>query len=131
MDLRSFKSPDDVLRMLDVANAEADVQMQPWQAATRPGDCYVEFAPGAGGILYGEILDPPGVELEGGERYVRVHSRECPEGECDFTHAGRFAGPFSREQFDRARAHGWPDDQAGFARVIANDPRWRPKTQDS
>ena len=125
------------------AQVEAAANVQPFQAALKPGDYIVRSQNGF--IIYGEILDPTPalVEEEGLDpealaemraehdyevqlrnqphmaayRFSKCFSQLCPQGELGDLHISTVTKVISKESFDEARNHGWPMDDGYVKRL--------------
>ncbi|MBI5499784.1 MAG: hypothetical protein HY907_06045 [Deltaproteobacteria bacterium] len=130
MHFQAFNTYEDMMSEVERARDEADGQVQPWQAVLAPGDFFIRIWSGL--VIYGEILDPAVPQFPGdysdealseirreariyeqpemrGYRFTRCYSVACPEGEFGDTHVSSMTRKITREQFEQARASGWPE----------------------
>lgn len=109
----------------------ADAAAQDWQKALAPGDCF--YRETAGVAIYGELQDPMGYwrkDLDrdpdfadpeylwekdnwarpemANQRFARCYSTLCPDGELGHAHVASVDAKLTREEFEAARAAGWP-----------------------
>lgn len=101
----------------------------PEQSSLGIGDHFVRIMHGM--AIYGEVLDPAKPYHEGEltvddledlameaevydadgmkeYRFTRCFSQVCPDGEMGDTHVGTVLSRITPEQFEMAKAHGWP-----------------------
>lgn len=78
-------------------------------------------------VIYNEIVapDPAEPELLENYRLVRGYSVIVPQGELGEAHIVSAFGPLNEQQFERARAQGWPSTWEEFAGVVEDDQDWR------
>jgi hypothetical protein len=114
---QSFDTVDEMIAAVAAGQADADARVEPWQAAVAPGDHYVTFFAYDNGalVIYGQVLPPdPESSLRANSREVRAFSQDCPEGEYGIVHVAGIAGLITPEQFEHARALGWPNDPTSW-----------------
>ena len=106
MEIEWFDTDEEAAKRLDETMKAADARVQPWQAAIRPGDCFVMEAED-GLLVFGEVLEgsEPG-ELQH-YRFCRCYSEACPEGELGDVHVSAIQCIISQRLFERAREKGW------------------------
>jgi hypothetical protein len=119
-DVRGFDCFDDMLEFLDaqVAAEEKLTRSTPesWQEAVAPGAYFVRRDPSAGVVIWGRILEPEDDDAREmldlpswkGKRFCWAASLLCPEGEQGLIHVAEVDHLISEEQFEAARAEGWP-----------------------
>ena len=100
-----FSTMEEAMQRLEEARRAADARVEPWQAAARPGDCFVYFAEDL--VIFGEVLECYEEPRMQHYRFCRCHSVACPEGELGDVHVLSIARFISREEFERARESGW------------------------
>lgn len=128
----TFESAEDIFTEIQKARAEADANTEEWQRGIIPGHCFVRIVDCYGEPLaiYGEVIESPYEEDRelykephmAGYRLSRCFSSMCPEGELGDTHISTMIALLSREQFEKARAAGWPSDKPGLAEVLRVPP---------
>jgi len=135
MSVRSFASLDELFAAESQAQSEANSTIKPFQEALKPGDCFCYFSadmhPNI--VIWGEVLQtdpddedvPAGFELQPEFRFTRCHSVACPEGELGDIHISVVQKVITRGTFEKAKAAGWPHDEASFRAFAAklNDER--------
>ena len=102
-----------------------DANVQPWQAALKPGDFCVVLH--GAGVNYIEVLEAPNDDqppMTTNQRWTRGYSQGKPTGELGTLEVSVVDGLLNREQFERALRLGWPGDPEGFASVVEGDPGW-------
>lgn len=120
MEFTPLEEDEDMIDVLERAEAAADRLVRPWQARLGRGDFYVQYVPQMDLVIYGEILRREG----GNRRSVRAYSVACTYGEYGGLHVSQVSAPLSRAQFIRAKDLEWPSDREGFLQVIEGDPRF-------
>ncbi|OPZ75068.1 MAG: hypothetical protein BWY79_02007 [Actinobacteria bacterium ADurb.Bin444] len=121
MEFCALPEGEDILDVLDRAEAAADRLVQPWQAQMARGDYYWQHVPQFGLTVYGEVARREG----GHRRMVRAYSAACPYGELGGLHVSQVNGLLTREQFVRARESGFPGTLEELAAILSGDPRYR------
>ena len=123
MEIQMFDSNEEMLNAVRRAREAADAQVQPWQAAIKPGDFFVRVAMLCSELLtiYGEIIESPYPEDR--EIFAQPHMRHyrlskcfseaCPEGEMGDVHVSSIRAVIEQEEFEFARLKGWPPLDGG------------------
>lgn len=129
-----FSSMEDMLDQMAKDKEQADAQVQPFQAAMKPGDYFIRYVPSCSAVIFGEVLDPFAecekelrnattddmreelqAELDYEKemraesphyRFTRAFSTDCTEGEIGDTHASVML-PITRTVFESGRRLGW------------------------
>jgi hypothetical protein len=127
MSIRPFNTIEDLFAFEREAQSQANSRIQPFQSALKEGDCFcylsAERQPNV--IIWGEVLplDPEdiadGYEQDPNYRFTRCHSIACPEGELGDIHVSVVHAVVSRTIFEKARAAGWPHDEAAYRALVA------------
>jgi len=106
MEIEWFATAEEAEKRLTEAMKAADARVLAWQAAIKPGDCFV-MGSGDGFLVFGAVLE----EGEPGRlrhyRFCRCYSEACPEGELGDVHVSAIGCLISRERFEEARMKGW------------------------
>ena len=117
----------ELLQELNIYDHYADLKVQQWQAALKPGDFYVFIDDNSDLIFYGQILpllhkiDLPNPN---NFRRAKIHHVHKPEGVVGIFHVAWASGILSQEQFEKARDMHWPSSFPVFAQIVAGDPMW-------
>ena len=119
--IRTFDSFDDALRFMRAQESVAQERAEDWQVAMKPGDYFVEVMED-GLVVYGEVLEDPEPSSPM-RRFVCWYSCLDPDGEMDYQWVSRVDGLLTREQFETARAAGWPSTRQDFLAIVKDDPR--------
>jgi len=106
MKVEFFSSPEAAARRLREAMEAADARVLPWQAALRPGDCFLSLAED-GLVVFGEVLEGYAEARLRHYRFCRCHSVACPERELGDVHVSTVACRISRGFFEQMRGAGW------------------------
>jgi hypothetical protein len=142
MEFKTFDDIDDMLAVMTEAQTRADEAANDYQKTAKIGDCYVRFEPALGIMIYGELLDPIEGEREAGAdedeieyarqmysqphmenyRFGRHYSEMCPNGELGDVHVCSIMQVVSREQFNLAKALGWPSDREEVQALLNVQP---------
>jgi hypothetical protein len=111
MEYQAFDSLDDMFSEMERQRGIADGQVQPYQAAAKPGDFYRQNTE-LGFPIYGKILrDPePRPERLKHYRFVQAYSVACPEGEMGDVHVSQIDEIISPAVFQVAREMGWSEE---------------------
>lgn len=114
MTFESFATLEEMFARMDEQRQAADAHIQPWQAAVKPGDCFLRTDQPV--LIYGQVLPPPRQDRK---RYEQEHLRDfrltrcfsvlCPEGEVGDTHISCFTRLLTPEEFAAAQANDWPE----------------------
>ena len=107
-----FASMEEAMQRLEEARQAADARVRRWQAAAKPGDCFITIAEDAL-VVFGEVLETYGEPRVQHYRFCRCHSVACPEGELGDVHVSTIACFISRAAFEEARRGGWSAEAAG------------------
>ena len=107
-----FASMEEAMQRLEEARLAADARVRGWQAAAKPGDCFITIAEDAL-VVFGEVLETYGEPRVQHYRFCRCHSVACPEGELGDVHVSTIACFISRAAFEEARRGGWSAEVAG------------------
>jgi hypothetical protein len=100
-----FDSIEEAWERIEQARKAADGRVAPWQAAAKPGDCFVYFADDL--VIYGEVLECYDEPRLRHYRFSRCYSAACPEGELGDVHVSVILRFISRQEFEEARQRGW------------------------
>jgi len=106
MEIEWFSTHEEAAERLDEAMKAADARVRPWQAAVKPGNCFVMEAED-GLLVFGEVLAGAEPERLRHYRFCRCYSVACPEGELGDVHVSAIGRLISREVFEEARTNGW------------------------
>ncbi len=123
---QEFDSFEEMMAFLREQEEAADRMTNDWQRAIKEGDHFVTQHEDI--IIYNQVLHDEEATAQDRESYrhlVRAYSVVVPQGEMGFVHAANAVGTITSEQFEKARALGWPSDGEGFAEVVRGDPHWR------
>lgn len=132
----TFESIEDLFDEIEQSRTRADAAVQTFQAAIKPGDCFMRYIPDASVVVFGEVLDPFSWyheevaraktaedrkeldrELASEKqmraashmkhvRFTRAFSIMCPDGEMGDGHVATML-PISREVFETAKKLEW------------------------
>ena len=118
MELQLFDSTEEMLDAVRQAREAADAQVQPWQAAIKPGDFFVRVVMFGADVLtiYGEIIESPfeqdrKIFAQPHMKHYRLskcYSVACPEGEIGDVHVSSIRSLIVKEIFELARCSHWP-----------------------
>lgn len=110
MSLFAFDDLDDLFAQMKRDQDAADSQVQPWQAAIKPGDYARRRS--LGFLIYSEILDDPEPRPASLKHYrlTRSYSIACPTGELGDIHVSTIERLLSQEEFQQAQERGWRDE---------------------
>lgn len=110
MEFESFESFDQMMDAIDAARIQADKRVQPWQAAIKPGDYFVQATP-YGFLIFGKVLEPEGEfhETEQGRnyRFCKCYSEACHDGEMGDVHVSAISLAITEEVFLRFKEREW------------------------
>lgn len=124
--MKQFNSLDEMLVYIRECSESADMRVEPWQEAVKPGDYFVRSSEGF--TIYGKILDPVQSEIDAGAgedevdyqrqlrdaphmkhyRFTKSYSDLCPEGELGDVHVCTLTAIISEAMFNDAKKRGWP-----------------------
>ena len=107
MKVEFFDSLEEAQARLRRARKAADGKVKPWQAAIRPGDCFIADSGEEGLLVFGEVLEGYTEPHLRHYRFCRCHSVACPEGELGDMHVSTVLCRVSRAFFDEMRQEGW------------------------
>jgi len=106
MEVEFFDSLEAAQQRLQQAMKAADGRVKPWQAAVKPGECFVSDG-GDGLLVFGEVLEGYEEAHLRHYRFCRCHSVACPEGELGDVHVCTILALVSRQLFEQVRRAGW------------------------
>jgi len=105
MEVEFFDSLEAAQQRLLQAMKAADGRVKPWQAAVKPGECFV--SDGGDVLVFGEVLEGYAEEHLRHYRFCRCFSVACPEGELGDVHVCTILARNSRQLFEEVRRAGW------------------------
>lgn len=112
MGVTSYGSFDEMMVAINEARVAADANIQDFQKLLAAGMYYLAPSEELCLLIYGEILQPGEDEVYEGElagyRLAQAYSEACPEGEVGDVHISTVAAILTREEFEWAKAKGWP-----------------------
>jgi hypothetical protein len=106
MEVEFFDSHEAAARRLREAMEAADARVAPWQAALRPGECFLSIVED-GLVVFGEVLEGYSEPHLRHYRFCRCFSVVCPEGELGDVHVSTVACRISRQFLEEMRRAGW------------------------
>jgi len=106
MEVEFFDSLEAAQQRLQQAMKAADGRVKPWQAAVKPGECFVSDG-GDGLLVFGEVLEGYEEAHLRHYRFSRCFSVACREGELGDVHVCTILALLSRRVFEEVRRAGW------------------------
>jgi hypothetical protein len=106
MKVEFFDTLEEAQARLREAMEAADGKVKPWQAALRPGDCFVTDSVD-GLLVFGQVLETYTEPHLQDYRFCRCYTVACPEGEVGDLHVSTILGLICQECFRRMREAGW------------------------
>jgi hypothetical protein len=110
MEVEFFNSLEEARARLREAMEAADARVKPWQAAVKPGQCFIADSGGEDLVVFGEVLEGYQEAHLRHYRFCRCFSVACPEGEVGDVHVSTVLCLVSREFFEAMRQAGWQMD---------------------
>ena len=107
MEVEFFDSLEEAQARLRQAMKAADGKVKPWQAAIRPGDCFIADGGEEDLVVFGEVLEGYQEAHLRHYRFCRCFSVACQEGELGDVHVSTVLCRVSRAFFDEMRQEGW------------------------
>jgi|GEM_PF-3900503 len=103
--------------------------LMPWKTLIKEGTCYITID--EQGMVYGQVQEFLGGEVETGPSSTPLiaaslhFSEAAPQGRREEIFLAQVWGLLTAEQFERARALGWPAARGRFLdQVVTDDPRY-------
>jgi len=146
MKVTTFKSGEDLVHYIDDLRKRADSAAESWQKDIKTGDFFLRLLDGL--VIYGKVIEPDLSDFEGipeeemsdemrseyeweknaykaphmaNMRFSNCFSQLCPEGELGDTHVCNMNMKITEEQFEQAKAAGWPCDPPEVLGILGLD----------
>ena len=107
MEVEFFASAEEAMARLRQTMKAADARVRPWQAALKPGDCFIADGGEPGLLVFGEVLEGYEEPHLKHYRFCRCFSVACQEGEVGDVHVSTVLALVGREFFEAMREQGW------------------------
>ena len=105
MEVEFFDTMEEAMDAMEDARKAADGRVRLWQAAVKPGNCFVSIDPD-GLVIFGEVLESYKETRLQHYRFCRCFSVACPEGEVGDVHVSTILAVVSRAFFEAMRQAG-------------------------
>ena len=138
MEFKQYDSFEQMLEDLNANREAADARVGPEANQYKPGGYYLRYLASYSVFIYGEIYDPIEEDRKLGAseeeleylrgvyaqphmqnyRATRSYSVMCEEGEHGDVHVSTMLMPLTKEEFERARELGWPNEGKAVLRDV-------------
>jgi hypothetical protein len=113
LEFQAFSTWEEMMSAIEQARIIADGKVQPFQAAIKTGDFFVQDT-SYGFLIFGQILqtDDAFYQSEEGKnyRFCKAYSIACSEGEVGDVHVSVISAVISKELFEEIRDKNWNID---------------------